>query len=74
MDGVNYKSTAFTWDATSAYYYQAGLGDTAIPGVDPTLRHLYRIDYTAADELMTISVDGSPLVTLESYQNRQRGC
>jgi len=68
FDGVNYKSTALTWDEMAAYYYQAGFGDTAFPGVDPTVRHTYRIDYNAVAELMTFSVDNAPLIQLESYE------
>ena len=68
FDGFRSKSVAFTWDATAAYYYQAGAGDTVLPGVDPTIRHEYRLDYTDADATMAISVDGVPLVQMESYQ------
>ncbi len=68
FDGYHGKSASFTWDDTNAYFYQAGTGDTILPGVDPTLRHEYRVDYTAADSLMTISVDGVSKMVLEEYQ------
>ncbi len=73
LDGYHGKSTAFTWDETNAYYYQAGVGDTPIPGVDPTIRHSYRVDYDATAATMTISVDGESKAVLESYQQNDIG-
>lgn len=68
FDGLRGKGYSFTWDTDNAYYYLAGQGDTAIPGIDPLDWHTYRLDYTAATELATVSVDGTQVASMEWYE------
>ncbi len=67
FDGTHAKSTAFTWDSTNAYYYQAGLGDTAMPGVDPTVFNTYELQYRGDDLECDVLANGNIVTTLDDW-------
>ena len=65
FDGYRGFSTALTWDAGSAYYYQKTLADTPFVGVDPTQWNLYQIWYRPESQAIEFYVNGTLMDSLE---------
>lgn len=64
FDGLRSKSTALTWDGDHAYYYVGGQGDTAMPGIDPTIFNTYQFIYRDDPGELQVRANGNLIDTL----------